>query len=69
MPFNNGFVFRYNDSWHVRVFILQQGYNAALSGLQKQDDEKMQKGIFYEAFNVQPGDKMFLSEKERIKIW
>ena len=24
---------------------------------------------FYEAFNVQPGDKMYLPEKERIKIW
>jgi hypothetical protein len=69
MPFNNGFVFQYYDGWHVSAFILQQGYNAALSGLQKQDDEKMQKDIFYEAFNVQPGDKIFLPEKERLKIW
>jgi len=29
----------------------------------------MNSAHFYEAFNVQPGDKMFLPEKERIKIW
>lgn len=26
-------------------------------------------GPFYKAFNVQPGDKMFLSESDRIRIW
>jgi putative endopeptidase len=24
---------------------------------------------FYEAFNVQPGDKMYLEEEKRVKIW
>jgi putative endopeptidase len=24
---------------------------------------------FYEAFNVQPGDKMFKPENERITVW
>lgn len=26
-------------------------------------------GPFYKAFNVQPGDKMYIDEKDRIKIW
>jgi putative endopeptidase len=24
---------------------------------------------FYDAFNVQPGDKMYLADDKRIKIW
>jgi len=29
----------------------------------------MNSAHFYDAFHVQPGEKMYLSEKERIKIW